>query len=212
MIFVASLMLLLMFLVYFVADLFLSGSPVIGSAVPQIFVMMGLMMSLPALATYFVFKYLDGRTLLHYRRAVKVRARDWFARRWLSLTHADDEAVQGLSVLPGTHLSFFDRAFAVSSITVLSVIALPLIYLYVLASPSTMMGLADWLRTSVYDAKASPEAEKAIRDMRKRLGDARAAGQRSSSPSKASNGSVTTSDQQRAAWEDFRAQRRARHR
>lgn len=199
-IFVASMMLLIMFLVYLAAEVLSGSSRVIGGTFPQLLALMAVMMSLPALIVYFVFKYLDSRSLLHYRRAVKGRAKDWFGRRWLSLTHSDDEAVQGLSLLPETKLSFFDKAFAVSSITVTSVIALPLLYLMLLTSPSTMMGLADWLRTSVYESRATPEAEKAISDLRKSLRETRAA-----SPRPAQGAQPT--EQQREIWKEYRAQR-----
>lgn len=176
-VFVGSMMLFLMFLVYAVAELMSGsgrGSRLFGATFPGIIAAMGLMMSLPVIAFYFLLGALDRRGLLHYSDRVKGRARELFGPRWLSLTHADDEAVQGLAFLPGAKLLFFDNSFAVSAITLLSVLALPLIYLFLLLSPPAMVGLADALKTRVYEVASSPEAEKAILEARQRPGAASA--------------------------------------
>ncbi|MEZ5853809.1 MAG: hypothetical protein R3D67_03330 [Hyphomicrobiaceae bacterium] len=45
--------------------------------------------------------------------------------------------------IPARQTHFFDKAFAVSALTTLSVIAVPLLYVMLLNSPVMMMGLAD---------------------------------------------------------------------
>jgi hypothetical protein len=168
-VFVASLLLMLMFLVYMVAELASGRSLLFGSVFPTVLIVTSGMMSLPIIVFYLVLRYWDSRSLLHYRRAVRHRADESFGAKWVSLTHTDDEAVQGLSFLPGAQLSFFDRSFAVSAITTLSVFALPLIYLMLLTSPAIMVGIGGWLKTNVYDSRINPEAEATIRDLRARF-------------------------------------------
>jgi hypothetical protein len=204
-VFVGSMMLFLMFLVYAAAE-FTSGSGrgsrLFGATFPGIVAAMGLMMSLPVIAFYFLLRALDRRGLLHYSDRVKGRAREFFGARWLSLTHADDEAVQGLAFLPGAKLLFFDNSFAVSAITLLSVLALPLIYLFLLTSPPAMVGLADALKTRVYEAASSPEAEKAIIEARQRPGAA------SATIAPANEGERPRAYRW-AAWRDYAARRPA---
>lgn len=168
-VFVASLMLLLMFLVYIVTEALSGGRLLFGGTFPAVLAVTGIMMSLPIVFFYLVLRYLDGLSLLHYRRAVRSRAAEGFASRWLPLTHSDDEAVQGLAFLPGAQLYFFDRSFAVPAITMISVLALPLLYLLVLTSPALMLGVGDWLKTNVYDGKMHAEAEQALKTARERF-------------------------------------------
>jgi hypothetical protein len=200
-IFVASLMLLLMFAVYLVAEL-ASGSErtLFGGNFRGVLVVTAAMMSLPAIVFYLLLRYLDYRSHLLHRRRVRARAQASFAAKWVPLTHAEDEAVQGLALLPGARLTFFDTTFAVSAITMLSVITLPLIYLLILTSPTIMTGLGNWLKTNVYEARSSPEVETALRDLRQRLRDARQS---------AKDGTGTFDGKRQAAWHDYRTTRRA---
>ena len=170
---IASMMLLMMFLLYIATELASGKGRLIGGTFPSVLVVTGVMMSLPAVVCYLVLKYLDGRNHLHHRPAVRARAAESFAGRWLPLTHSDDEAVQGLGFLPEARLDFFDKAFAVPTITMVSVLALPLLYLLVLASPPAMLAIGDWLKTRVYDSRMSPETEKALKDLREQLRVAR---------------------------------------
>jgi hypothetical protein len=196
-IFVASLMLFLMWLVYILAELFASPDHrmLFGSVFPGVLVVTATMMSLPIVVLYFVLRYWNSRTLLHYRRSVRNRAADSFAQRWLSFTHTDDEAVQGLAFLPGAKLFFFDKMFAVPALTMLSVFALPLIYLLVLTSPTIMIGVADWLKTNVYESNVNPETEQALRASRERLRSFQ-------QQSRANEG------ERQAIWREFRNTRR----
>ena len=171
--FVASLMLLMMFLVYLISDTLDGDRMLFGSFFPPVLFVTGAMMSLPILVFYVVLKFWDARNYLHYRRRVTNRAREYFAPRWQSFTHPDDEAVQGLAFLPGAKLNFFDEAFAVGTITLLSVVAVPLLYLVLLKSPTPMVAIGDWLKHTFYDSSANQEAEKALRDMRTRLRETR---------------------------------------
>ena len=195
-VFVASMMLFAMFAVYLVAQLLSGKDMVLGGRFPGVFVVTGLMMSVPALVFYLVLKAFDSRSLLNYRGRVTARAREYFAGRWLSLAHRDDEAIQGLSFLPGAKLFFFDKAFAVPTLTTLSVVALPLIYVTLLTSSSTMVRIADWLKTDVYEARVQPGAEDAVRGMIR---------MRESTPRLPD----MTGEQRRAMWQSYREQRRA---
>ncbi len=193
-IFVASMMLLVMFLVYATTELLFGGRRLIGATFPTVLAVTGIMMSLPIIFFYSVLKYLDGRGLLHYRRRVRARANDGFAQRWLSLTHTDDEAVQGLAFLPGAKLAFFDKSFAVPAITMLSVLGVPLLYFVVLSSPTIMVGLGNWLKSSVYETASSPDAEKAVRATREQFRAMRR---------EMRTGEVAPEDR-RAAWSKYR--------
>lgn len=192
---VASMMLFAMFLVYLVAQVLSGKEMVLGGRIPGIFLVTGVMMSLPALFFYLVLRWFDSRSLLLHRRRVITRAREYFAARWLSFAHRDDEAIQGLSYLPRATLSFFDRGFAVPMLTVASVIALPLIYIALVTSPTKMVALADWLKTDIYESRVGPETETALRSLvRQRVEMGR--------------GPTLTQEERRAAWRDYREKRR----
>ncbi|MBA2124966.1 hypothetical protein DLM45_01830 [Hyphomicrobium methylovorum] len=168
-IFVASMMLLLMFLVYMFAIMTSGDKMLFGGLFPRIRVVTAVMMSLPAIIFYIALRYLERRSMLAHNPRVRKRTKENFGPRWLSLAHPDDEAIQGLSLLPDAKLAFFDRTFAVSAITLLSVVTLPIIYFAVLFSPPTMVALADWLKTEIYDSRATPEAEAALKALREEL-------------------------------------------
>jgi len=208
-IFVASMMLLVMFLVYLATDIGSGEQMLFGSTFPGVLAVTAGMMSLPALLMYGLLYYLDQRNHLPYRNRVARRARETFGPRWLSLAHTDDEAIQGLSFLPTAKLTFFDRAFAVHTITIGSVIAVPLLYLAVLTSPSTMRDIGQWLRTDVYGARSSPEAEKALTELRAKLRETRTRlAPRSAAPG-STEAAGDTAESRRAVWRDYRASRRA---
>jgi hypothetical protein len=196
-VFVASMMLILMFLVYIGAELLSGRRMLFGAMFPAVLVVTGVMMSLPVIVFYALLKYLDGRSLLHYRKRVRERAESAFAKRWLSLTHTDDEAVQGLAFLPGAKLSFFDKHFAVSAITTISVFAVPLLYLAILTSPTLMLGIGDWLKSGVYDSQPHIEAEEALRSAREQLRAAR----------RDRSGIGGAAIDRRALWREFREMR-----
>jgi hypothetical protein len=166
-IFVASMMLFLMFLVYILAEL-LSGQStmLLGQSQPGAIAFTALMMSMPIIASYFVLGYLDRRSMLTYRKVASQRARDAFGKRWLSLAHKEDEAIQGLSFLPGAKLAFFDKSFAVSTLTLASVVALPLAYLAIITSPSTMLAIGDGVKTTFYSKRIAPEAAVEVKNLR----------------------------------------------
>jgi hypothetical protein len=198
--FVASLMLLVMFGVYIATEM-ASGMPMLfGATFPGVLAITGLMMSLPAVAAYVVLSFLDSRKLLLYRKAVTDRAKTVFGPRWLSLAHTDDEAIQGLGYLPAAKLKFFDKAFAVHTLTIVSVAAVPLLYLAILFSPPLMVGIADWLRNDIYGARTTPEATEAVSILRRDLLAARrAAGQGEQARSR---------EQRRADFQVYREKRR----
>ncbi|HML29980.1 MAG TPA: hypothetical protein PKE16_14325, partial [Hyphomicrobium sp.] len=205
-IFVASMMLMMMFLVYVIATQFDGQRTVFGSTFPRVWIFTGLLASLPALVFYVALHWLDSRSLLSYRSRATRRARANFASRWLPLSHPDDEAIQGLSLLPDARLDFFDKSFAVSSITLLSVIALPIIYFVILFTPPAMVSIANWLKTEIYDENASPEAEAALNDLRNQLMSARKG--EGESVTTESGAAVPSPPDRHAAWQQYREKRR----
>jgi hypothetical protein len=197
-VFVASMMLLGMFLFYLLAEAFTGGRLLFGGTFPRVLVFTGVMMSLPMIVFYLALKWWDVWSLSHHRRRVKERARSRFGSRWLSLTHTEDEAVQGLAYLPGAKLHFFDKSFAVPALTTVSVVALPLLYLMLLSSPTLMVGIGDWLKTNVYEARQNPDAERELRELRSRL--------RALRDQEAGSGETTA---RRGLWRQYREQRQA---
>lgn len=205
-IFVASMMLLMMFLVYVIATQLGGDRTVFGSTFPRVWIFTGILASLPALVFYVALHWLDSRSLLGYHSRATRRARTNFAPRWMPLSHPDDEAIQGLSLLPDARLDFFDKSFAVSSITLLSVIALPIIYFAILFTPPAMVSIAHWLRTEIYDENSSPEAEAALNDLRNQLMSARKG--EGEDVTTESGTAVPSPPDRRAAWEQYREKRR----
>jgi hypothetical protein len=207
-IFVASMMLLLMFLVYLFSTSLGGERMLFGGTFPRILVVTAVMSSLPALFFYLVLRYLDNRSLLLYHRRITRRAREKFGTRWLSLAHPDDEAIQGLGYLPEAKLAFFDKSFAVSAITLISVITVPLLYFFVLLSPPTMVGLAEWLKSEIYDSNSKPEAEAALNALRDQLVAARKSDEEPAA-TEGNGGAAQPAQDRRSAWRDYRAKRAA---
>lgn len=183
--FVASLMLFLMFLFYVAGELFANGFRVRSERYYTALLFNGLMMTLPILFFYTVFRYLDGRELMGYGRGAVQRARDHYADKWLPLCHKDDEAVQGLRYLPKVQYHFFDRNFATSTLTKAAIVVLPLAYLFVVTSPTLMLGISDFLQHRVYDVQefadedaAATEAREEIRALQDRMRTARETAER----------------------------------
>jgi hypothetical protein len=168
-IFVASMMLLLMLLVYQAATVVNGDRMLFGRYFPSIFYWTVAAMSAPAVIAYLLFGYLDYRSLLNFHRRTTKRAREYFRSRWLALSHPDDEAIQGLALLPDATLSFFDRKFAVPTITMISVVALPLLYFAALLSPPTIVAVSSWIYEHVYAENSSPVVEAEIRALRDEL-------------------------------------------
>lgn len=206
-IFVASMMLLMMLLIYQAATILTGDRLLFGSLFPRVQYWTMAFMSIPAIAIYAVFKYLDRRAMLDHRQRVTKRARENFAARWRALSHPDDEAIQGLAMLPDARLTFFDRSFAVSTITLISVIALPLIYLAALFSPPTIVGLSNWLYTHVYEVNLTPEVEADMKALRAEL-----VGLRKMRVAEGSTPEAEMTPQQReertARWKQFREKRK----
>ncbi|MFV0294890.1 MAG: hypothetical protein ACK5JT_02080 [Hyphomicrobiaceae bacterium] len=169
-VFVASFMLLAIFLIDVAAQLWFASERANTLAWLQRrglkWMVTAALMSLPIVIFYFGLKFWDARSLLHYRRGVRRRALSYFGGRWLPLTHTDDEAVQGLAFLPGARVDVFDKQFAVSAITSLSIIAVPVLYLALLSWPSAMVNLADFLNTHLYKSNY-PQTEAVLRTARK---------------------------------------------
>jgi hypothetical protein len=168
-VFVASLMLFLMFLFYVLGELYTHGFQARNERYYTALLFSAVMMTLPILFSYIVFRYLDGRELKGYSGGTVQRAREYYGGKWLPVSHKNDEAVQGLRMLPNMKLHFFDEGFAVSTITKASVIALPLVYLFAVTSPTFMLGIADFLQTRVYGVQEFVEEDSAATKAREEL-------------------------------------------
>lgn len=184
-IFVASLMLFMMFLFYVAGELFGQGFQRRGERYYTALLFSGVMMSLPMLFFYIVFRYLDGRELKGYGRGAVQRAQAHYADKWLPLCHKDDEAVHGLRYLPKVQMHFFEKDFATSTLTKAAIVALPLVYLLVVTSPTIMLAISDFLQTRVYDVQEFADEEAAVtkareemRTLNQRLRDVRRQGER----------------------------------
>ncbi|MCC7251895.1 hypothetical protein [Hyphomicrobium sp.] len=185
-IFVASLMLFMMFLFYMAGELFGQGFQRRGERFYTALLFSGTMMSLPMLFSYLVFRYLDGRELMGYGRGAVQRAQEHYADKWLPLCHKDDEAVHGLRYLPNVQMHFFEKDFAASTLTKAAIIALPLVYLFVVTSPTIMLAISDFLQTKVYDVHefadedaAVTKAREEMRSLNQRMREVRRQGERS---------------------------------
>jgi hypothetical protein len=183
---VASLMLLMMFLFYLGSELW-DGS-LLGRREGQLlrFAVSAVMMSLPFVVFYTVLKILDARASYAYRPKLLERARERYGDKWLPLWHEDDEAVQGLKLLPRVKLHFFGSDFAVPMLTLIAIFVLPLAYLFIVTSPSIMVGIANQLKTRLYDveqyrqAAAPVEAgQQQMRALRSKIREARKVAQSS---------------------------------
>jgi hypothetical protein len=178
--FVASFMLFMMFLFYVGAEALDDAQHFRNERYYTAILFSGVMMTLPIVFFYLVFRFLDNRELMGYSAGSVERAKEYYQDKWLPLCHKDDEAVQGLRVLPNVKLHFFAPDFATSTLTKASVIALPLLYLFVVTSPTIMLGISDFLQTRVYDVQAfaredssATQARDELRNLGRRMRDAR---------------------------------------
>jgi hypothetical protein len=159
---VASMMLLLMFLMALAGQIlgdtstsswmwqFGATDPRGSGNGPWRLALAALIMSVPTLLFSVLFRVSDHKRLSVYRQPTIDAARSAFGPKWLSLVHKDDEAVQGLRSLPRASVQLFDKSFAVQRLTILAVFAMPLAYLLVLKSPTLMVGVANFLKNDFY--------------------------------------------------------------
>lgn len=157
--FVASLMLALMFAATLIAD-FIGGRLNFGNDRQMMRLgITGGLTTLPFILFLIVAYALDRRVLFHYRKRTRDRAKLLFEPRWLALTHEDDEAVRGLASLKTAQFQIFSANFAVPVLSAFAVFILPLAYFWVLASPPTMVAIADMLKTQIYDVEKYQSVE-----------------------------------------------------
>lgn len=178
--FVASLMLLLMFAAYVAGELVNGGLGFDKQGALFRFGIYTVLMSLPFLLFWAVFKFVDMRKLYFYRPKTLAWAGKNFAPRWLGLWHEDDEAVSGLSSIGGIKLEIFHRDFAVPFFSLLSVFLLPVIYFAMLSSPRLMVSIAEFMRDDFYSISQYEKSEaqviasrQHVRQLRKSLRQAR---------------------------------------
>ncbi len=166
-IWIASWMLFLMFAVYAAFAVAADGAALFSSFSRWVLAAAGAMMCLPIIGSYVSLRYLDRQTLSRQRPRLQRKAADYFGARWRSLTHPEDEVVEGLEYLPAARFAVFERDFAVHRLTFLSVLALPLLYLSILSMPNVMVGIADGLRRHVYGLEVDAALEKSLRQLKR---------------------------------------------
>ncbi|MBU1211347.1 MAG: hypothetical protein KJ587_08755 [Alphaproteobacteria bacterium] len=178
--FVASLMLLLMFAAFIGGEVASGNGRFDNQNWLARYGIYTLLMSLPFVLFWAVFKYLDMRKLYFYRPRIVSEARDGFGPRWLGLWHKDDEAVSGLSSIGGIKMQIFHSTFAVPFFSILSVFLLPLLYLLLLTTPAAMVGISDIMRDRVYQISDYEKSEarviaarQEVRQLRRSLREAR---------------------------------------
>ena len=153
-IFVASLMLLFMYVFSTVGEFIYGNIKFANQYQIWRIVLSGLLAAIPFFVFYIVANYLDHKRLFRYRPKHVAAARKEFGPKWVPLVHEDDEAVSGLSSLGTVRVGIFSPEFAVPFLTLLSVFILPLAYLYVVTSPGIMMNVTDMLKSHVYDVQS----------------------------------------------------------
>ncbi len=168
-VYVASLMLLIMFAFTAVADLLDGTSNLLERRQTLRLVVGFALTALPFLFVYVGLRLIEGRQLHLYRPRLLRRAREVFQPRWLPLTHEDDEAVQGLASLHAVKFQIFEPEFAVPSMTMSSVFVLPLAYLIIVTSPGLMNRIADYLTANFYRVEEYAKRETALETARKDL-------------------------------------------
>ena len=167
--FVASLMLLFMYVFYLSGELLDGRLNFSNERQVTRLIVSTVLTAIPFVTFYLFALILDGRRLYFYRRSNQAKAHKEFADRWLPLTHEDDEAVRGLASLAGMKLKIFHKDFAVPALSLFSVFMLPLIYFGVLNSPTLMIGVAEYLKTNVYQIDQYKGQESGVDRMVKEL-------------------------------------------
>lgn len=171
-IFVASLMLLLMFAAFIGGEIISGNGRVDNQNWLARLGIYTVLMSLPFIVFYSFFNFADGRKLYFYKAQTIGAVRKLFGGKWLGLWHEDDEAVSGLSSIGNIRLQIFHNSFAVPFISIVSVFLLPLLYLLLLMSPGAMVSIAETMRDRVYqisDYEASEVRVKAARQEVRKL-------------------------------------------
>ncbi|MDX2258481.1 MAG: hypothetical protein NW205_06140 [Hyphomicrobiaceae bacterium] len=167
--YVASIMLLVMFAFATIGELFLDPSLLSNQTQLTRIVVQLALTAAPFLVFWLLARTYDWRRLFPYRRRNMERARTAFADRWVGLCHRDDEAVQGLGQLSRVRLSLFEPGFAVPTISFIAVFSLPFVYLYLIASPTTMLAIADYLKNEVYEVDTYRVQDEAMRASRREI-------------------------------------------
>lgn len=209
-VFVASFMLAMMFLFYV-------GAEVLSGALSQWqtddyegLAFSGAMMSLPIAFFYLLFRYLDNRELIGYRRGAAAAARKAYGDLWLPLCHKDDEAVHGLRYLPKVDLHFFGDDFAAGALTKAAIVALPLLYLMIVMSPKTMLTISDLLQSKVYGVErfanvnttnTARRARGELHEMRRKMREAEAQSERGMDAAQAEDARERARQLRRDMWQ-----------
>ena len=217
-VFIASGMLLLMFLISSIAEMFDGGWEESRARQLQRYGISMALMALPFVIFVIAAKIIEGRSLFFYRRRISDKARKSFGSKWLPLIHSDDEAVHGLSSLRNVKFNIFHSTFAVPFLTAGSVFILPLAYFYLIGSPSHMVAITNYLRDNVYAVEDYEKAEAAmvafrqkVRDLRQSVDDAQQRQENAGGDPAASLSARSDVEQLRGELREARRQLHAEH-
>lgn len=103
---------------------------------------------LPFILFYAIASYLDGQRLHLYNATVRNFAELCFSARWLSLWHANDEAVQGLRAVKSAHMDIFPKGFAIGPLSLTSIVILPLFVLFLIFASDSITDIYDHAKRS----------------------------------------------------------------
>jgi len=102
----------------------------------------GLIMMSPLIAFYILLRVLEWRRSLRYNSRITGFASQAYGARWLSLWQEEDEAILGLRAVRNVELSLFPRSFAVTPISLISILFVPAVCFLTISSPETMRVIA----------------------------------------------------------------------
>lgn len=147
----AALMLLSLFLFYAAGELISAQREVFFYSPAFVFNLA--LTCLPAGIFYCIFIYLTKIDDLRPKKKWMDAAGRLFSDRCLILFHHNDEALWGLRHLKSVRSQIVQPEFAVSTVTALVMVLMPLFYLLVVTSPSVMRGIGTFSQRYLYDVE-----------------------------------------------------------
>ncbi len=105
---------------------------------------------MPFIPFYIFLRYYKSKQLHLYNNKTIGFAGNTFRPRWLSLWHANDEALQGLKSLRTLKFDVFSKYFAAGPISLMSVFILPVLVLLLVNSSVTMIDLYEFAKYNGY--------------------------------------------------------------
>ena len=101
---------------------------------------------MPLIAFHLACRFFEAKRLHLYKNKTVVFAKTFFHKKWVSLWHTNDEAIQGLRSVKAVNFNAFARRFAVGPISAMSVFILPVLIIFTALTPMT-----DTLENELYN-------------------------------------------------------------